>query len=205
MIFTFDLRAMKKSIHHSIPFFLVLTAICFISFSKPELDNKSDRYYTTSSHLAFISDAPLEVIKAESKELKGVIDPDTRSFAFSVNNHSFQGFNSPLQKEHFNENYLETEKYPVCTYSGKIIDDVDFNKPGTYMVRTKGMMNIKGVGREKIVRSKLIVKENTLELISEFVVLLDDHNIRIPRIVYQKIAPEIQVKLDAVLELQQNP
>jgi polyisoprenoid-binding protein YceI len=159
------------------------------------------RYFITTSRLAFTSAAPLETIKAQSTSMRGVLDATNRTFAFRVDNQSFKGFNSALQREHFNENYLESDQFPESTFSGKIIDDIDFTKPGTYIVRAKGMLTLRGVARERIIRSTVIVTKELLIIKADFNVLLDDHNIRIPRIVYQKIAPEIQINMNAELAL----
>ncbi|HOS47091.1 MAG TPA: YceI family protein [Bacteroidia bacterium] len=162
----------------------------------------SSVYFIKSSKIRFKSEAPLETIIAESTEMKGMLDLQSKNFAFTVNNESFKGFNSPLQREHFNDNYLDTDKYPVISYTGRIIDEIDFNKPGTYTVRAKGMMNVKGINRERLIKSVVDVKPNSIKITSEFTVLLDDYSIRIPRVVNQKIAPEIQITLSANLEPQ---
>jgi len=157
-------------------------------------------YKVTSSKVKFKSDAPLEVIVAESAELNGLLDVKTKLFAFTVNNESFKGFNSQLQQTHFNDNYLETDKYPVISFSGKIIDDIDFNSAGNYVVRTKGMLNIKGVNREQLIKSTVEIKDGKIKILSSFSILLDDYNIRIPRIVSQKIAPEIFIDINTIME-----
>lgn len=150
----------------------------------------------------FTSDAPLELIEARSDQLRGLIDPEKNTFAFSVPMSSFEGFNSPLQKEHFNENYLESPKYPKATFAGKIIEDIDYSQDGVYTIRAKGRMNIHGVERERIIRSRLRIEDGKWTVKSEFKVLLQEHNITIPRIVHQKIAEEIKVVLEAEFQKQ---
>lgn len=162
------------------------------------------RFYISASRVTFFSKAPLETITAESTELKGVLDLTTRMVAFSVNNKSFIGFNNPLQKEHFHENYLESEKHPRCTFTGKIIDEFDAGKEGVYPVRVKGMMTVKGVGVERIIKGTLVVKGKEIFLSSVFMVQVIDHEIRIPRIVQQKIAPQIEVTLQATLKREEK-
>ncbi len=145
--------------------------------------------------VSFISDAPLELIRAESEALRGVLDPVTRSFAFTLRINSFEGFNSDIQKTHFLENYLEEKKFPVATFSGKIIEDTPFDIPGTYSVRAKGMLSIHGVTKERIIRGDLTIQDDSMVLDALFIVPLEDHGISIPRIVRQKIAEEIVVTL----------
>src|SRR6478735_5467738 len=95
-------------------------------------------YQTVSGTISFRSEAPLELIRASSDQLIGLLDNDKKNFSFKINIRSFQGFNSPLQKEHFNENYLESDKYPEASFKGKIIEDIDLDKDGVYEVRAKG-------------------------------------------------------------------
>lgn len=147
----------------------------------------------------FKSDAPLEVIQAKSSKLRGVIDTSKQTFAWTVDIKTFEGFNSPLQREHFNENYMETKKYPKASFAGKIIEKVDFQKNGIYTIRAKGKLNIHGVEQERIIKSQLEVNGNKLRVLSSFGVPLTDHNITIPKVVYQKIAEEINVTVDAEL------
>ena len=155
------------------------------------------RYRTVEGSAFFRSDAPLELIEARSAQLQGIIDPANQQFAFSVPIRSFEGFNSPLQREHFNENYLESPRFPKATFSGRIIEPVDFSKDGDYTVRAKGKLTIHGIERERIIRGKLRVRGDRLELESDFSVLLSEHDIAIPNLVYQKIAEEILVQIRA--------
>jgi hypothetical protein len=178
------------------PALLIAMLTFTVAFIQPD---NSAHFFVKESKTVFRSDASLESIVAESEELKGVIDAANKNFAFSINNNSFKGFNSALQKEHFNENYLESERNPISTFSGKIIDEVDFSKPGIYTVRAKGMLQLRGIQRERIIRGVVEVKPGVLILKVNFIVTLDEYDIRIPRIVYQKIAPDIHVNIDAKL------
>lgn len=161
--------------------------------------NEPGIFRCENGKLSFKSDAPLEVIQAKSNKLRGAIDTAKQTFAWSVDIKTFEGFNSPLQREHFNENYMESKKYPKASFAGKIIENVDFKKNGTYTVRAKGQLNIHGVEQERIIKSQLEVDGNKLRVLSTFTVLLSDHNISIPKVVYQKIAEEIAVTVNAEL------
>lgn len=149
--------------------------------------------------VGFKSDAPLEVIQAKSNKLRGAIDTTKQTFAWTVEIKTFEGFNSPLQREHFNENYMESKKYPKASFAGKIIESVDFHKEGTYSVRAKGKLNIHGVEKERIIKSQMEIKGKKIRVHATFTVPLTDHNITIPKVVYQKIAEEIEVTVDAEL------
>ena len=166
------------------------------------LKAQSELFETTKSQIHFISEAPLEVIEASSTDLKGVIKPMERTFAFAVPIRSFQGFNSPLQQTHFNENYLETHDFPRATFTGKIIEQIDLFKDGEYTIRAKGILDIHGQEQERIIKIKVVVNDSMLQVTSFFTVLLEEHDIAIPRIVHQKIAEEIKVTVEATFKKQ---
>jgi len=157
-------------------------------------------YQTVNGIISFQSEAPLELIKASSDQLIDAIDVDKKNFTFKILMRSFQGFNSPLQKEHFNENYVESDKFPEASFKGKIIEDQDLTVDGTYELRAKGILTIHGVSQERIIKSNVTVNNKTITLKSSFSVLLSDHNIPIPKVVYQKLANEIKVDVNATLE-----
>lgn len=156
-------------------------------------------YKVSKGSIQFRSDAPLELIKASSDELAGLFDPDKKMFAFRIKVNTFSGFNGVLQKEHFNENYLETAKYPYASFEGKVIEDIDYNQPGTYNVRAKGNLTVHGITQERIIKVTLEVKNKTIAASSTFTVLLADHNITIPKVVHEKLASEIKVAVAAEL------
>ena len=159
-------------------------------------------YITRTGNVDFVSDAPLEIISASSEQLQGAVDLDKRTFDFVINNASFKGFNSPLQQEHFYENYIESHKYPRSTFEGKIIEDYNLTNDGTYSIRAKGILSVHGIEQERIIKCTLIKNSGSILIESDFKVPLEDHNIKIPRIVYQKIAEVIDVHVKAKLEKQ---
>lgn len=156
-------------------------------------------YGVKTGTITFRSDAPLELVKASSNQLKGVFDAEKKQFAFTLNVNTFKGFNSPLQQEHFNENYLESNKFPRASFEGKIIEDVDLKKSGFYNIRAKGNLTVHGVTQERIIKCELTIKNNIVSIKSNFTVLLADHNITIPKVVHEKLASEIKVEVNAEL------
>lgn len=173
--------------------FTVMLCLCLAFSAKGQL------YGTDKGRVSFRSDAPLELISASSQKLKGRFDIGKKIFAFSIPVNSFEGFNSPLQKEHFNENYLESAVFPNASFSGKVIEDIDINTPGTYTIRAKGNLTVHGVTQERIIKSEVTVKPGSILIHSTFTVLLNEHNIPIPKVVYEKLASEIKVEVTAEL------
>ncbi|HNG64065.1 MAG TPA: YceI family protein, partial [Ferruginibacter sp.] len=100
-------------------------------------------------------------------------------------------------KEHFNENYLESDKYANATFTGHIIEEDDFTRDGNYNIRAKGKFVIHGVEQERLLQGDLVVKNGTIKLVCIFTVLLSEHDIKIPRIVHEKLAAEINVIVNA--------
>lgn len=183
---------------------LRLSILLFLSFSRllagAQVSDSDTIFQSQKGYVSFVSDAPLEIISASSNSLKGIVDPAKGTFAFQLETKTLTGFNSPLQQEHFYENYIESEKYPRASFQGKIIEKIDFNKPGTLDIRAKGILDIHGKKMERIINCKLEVQKNSLTARSSFRVNLDDHNISIPKLVYQKIAEEILVDVEIRFE-----
>lgn len=149
-----------------------------------------------SISIHFISEAPLEVIKATNHTASGILDLETNRFAFKVFINNFKGFNNELQRVHFMENYLESTDFPISTFQGRILNPNDIKDEGKSLVKVKGILNIHGVKDERIIEV-LIEKSNDSSVIfdSTFNVLLVDHDINIPRIVTHKISESILVNV----------
>ena len=105
-------------------------------------------------------------------------------------------FDQELMKEHFNENYLESEKYKSATYKGQINEKVNLKKPGVYEVSVTGLLSIHGVEQNRTISGTVTVIKNQLRVQTKFNVKLVDHDIKIPTIVFQNIAEVIDVTVD---------
>ena len=158
------------------------------------------RFEVVDGKIDFTSDAPLELIQAKSDKAQGIIDPKTLQFAFIVGTGSFKGFNSELQRQHFNEKYMETDKYYQSSFSGVIQEPVDFKKDGVYKVNAKGSLLIHGKKQLRTIPGTVTVKDGKVEVDSDFKVTLADHDITVPKVVNQKVATEIYVKLKFIME-----
>ncbi len=159
-----------------------------------------DHYRIARSTITFVSEAPLERITATNRAATGLLDVGERTFALRVPMVDFQGFNAPLQREHFNENYMGSRLWPNAVFKGRIIEAVDLTRPGTHAVRAKGSLTIRGVEHERIVPCDLVVNADGVRVTARFDVALSDHEIRIPRVVEQKIAAVVQVDADVLFQ-----
>ena len=176
--------------------FIIFLCLALPSFTTP-YNLAGNIYAVRKSLVIFHSNAPLELIRASSNKLRGLLDIEKRTFAFKIPVSSFHGFNSPLQEVHFNENYMESEKYPDISFEGKIIEDYDLTQNGNYEIRAKGVLNVHGVDQERIIKTSLVIKDKQINAKSKFTVLLADHNIKIPKVVEEKLASEIMVEVEA--------
>ena len=183
---------MKKNI--SVLLFFIVTCIVLLAFI-----TVNSIYKVTDGKITFVSEASFETITAFSEKLNGMMDTSNQEFAFFVANKSFEGFNGLLQREHFNESYLESDKNPKSFFTGRIIEKIIFSKPGIFYVRAKGLLMIHGVEQERIIKCVLLIENGTIKVTSKFSVFLADHDINVPRIVFEKISPEIKIQVEAVM------
>lgn len=157
---------------------------------------------STSTDITFFSKAPLEDIEAENKEGKSLIKTSTNDIAWVVSIRGFH-FEKPLMEEHFNENYMETEKgkeYKTASFKGKINEEIDWTKDGVYKVTATGMLTIHAVSKKRTLEGELEIKDGKVMLISEFKVNLEDHDIEIPKMVLKNIAETVDVKVAGTYE-----
>ena len=152
-------------------------------------------YKTLKSNIEFRSEAPMELIQAKSKKLVGLLNTEKQTYAFQVSVISFQGFNSELQREHFNENYMESTKYPKIKFVGKIQDQIDFKGSFEKEVTLKGNLTLHGITKERTIKTTIKKMGDKITANSKFDIVLGDHNIKIPTIVNQKLAKVITVSV----------
>ncbi len=143
----------------------------------------------------------MENIEAHSNSLLGVIDPTSNKVAFTMFITSFE-FKKDLMQKHFNENYLESDKYPKATFIGKINEDVNLLTKGIYKVNVTGKLTLHGIEQERTLPGELIVNEGRLNLTSNFKIKLADHKVDVPQMVVKNIAEEVDVKVFANFTLE---
>ena len=150
---------------------------------------------TRNGYIGFFSKTPLEDIKAETTQAAGALDLSRQTLAFAV---LMKGFLFPkeLMQEHFNENYIESDKYPKATFSGTYSGTVDAAKPGTYPVQVKGALTLHGVTKTIDVPAVIQVQPGTLTGKASFALKPEDFAIAIPALVREKIAQQIAVTVN---------
>src|SRR5918993_1157917 len=120
----------------------------------------AQRVYTKNGNISFFSKSPLEDITARNNEVMSVIDQKTGDIQFSVLIKSFR-FKKSLMEDHFNESYMESDKYPKAAFKGMIADisQVDFSRDGHYPVMVNGDLTIHGITNKVTSKGEIIVKD----------------------------------------------
>lgn len=160
----------------------------------------AQKYMTKTGSISFYSDAPVEKIEAHNKQVNIAYDVATTDLVCKVLIKSFE-FEKALMQEHFNENYLESDKYPTAIYKGKITNasEINFGKDGSYKATTEGDLIIHGAAK-KIKESGVIqIKGGKAFLIATFTVLLKDYNVKVPNNLINNISDNIKISINAEL------
>jgi hypothetical protein len=168
-------------------YLITLAFICLVWSANAQL------FTTQTGEISFFSKTPMEDIDAVNKQVGSIIKSATNEVAVQMRVTNFI-FPNKLMQEHFNENYLETDKYPNATFKGKIKETVDLKVEGTYAVTASGTATIHGVSRPVELKGTLVSTGKTLALTCIFDIHLDEYKIDIPKIVFKKIAEVIKVK-----------
>lgn len=179
---------MKKTI------LFVTLAIAFISFAFSPAGNV---LITHTGHISFFSKATMENIEANNYQVSSSLNTSNGEMAFSVLVKSFQ-FEKAKMQEHFNENYMESDKYPKSTFKGSITDfkSVNLGKDGTYKVHVAGDLTIHGVTKKVDEPGTITVKGSQINAKSSFPIKIADYNITIPAVVKDKVAEVVTVSVD---------
>lgn len=158
----------------------------------------AQKYYTKNGNISFFSKTSMENIKADNNQVMSVLNTQTGEIQFSLLIKSFH-FEKALMEEHFNENYLESDKFPKAGFKGTITDmsRVSFTTDGLYTVPVSGEMTLHGVTKKITTTGTLTVKAGKISAISKFFIKLSEYNISIPSLVKDNIAESVEVNVNS--------
>ncbi|NUQ24506.1 MAG: YceI family protein [Saprospiraceae bacterium] len=159
------------------------------------------KYFTRDGKISFFSDTPLEKIEAHNSKATSVLDASNGNLEFAVLIKAFQ-FEKALMQEHFNENYMESSKFPKSSFKGKVtnIKDINLKKDGEYNATVKGQLTIHGVTKDVETTGKFVVAGGKISAKSAFNVAVADYNITIPAVVRDNIAKTVKIAVDIKFE-----
>jgi polyisoprenoid-binding protein YceI len=160
-----------------------------------------DKFFTRTGKISFFSKASMEDIEAKNKTVTAVIDSKTGGIQFAVQMKAFE-FEKQLMQQHFNENYVESDKFPKGEFRGTITNNSEINyaRDGNYTAKVKGKMTIHGVTKDVETTGTIKVDEGKLDINATFNILLSDYKIKIPSVVKDKVSNSIKVTVDCKLE-----
>ena len=162
------------------------------------------RLLDRAGNVRFFSEAPLENIEATTQQALGVLDIESNKVAVSILMKSFH-FEKALMEEHFNENYVESDKYPKATFTGIITNPVDYSENGISEINVKGELTIHGETKPVSALTTFNVKDKMIEVKTKFIVKVAEYKIKIPSVVIDNIAEEVEVTASFKFKKEETP
>ena len=170
-----------------------LTFFSFLSFSQ-------EKYISRNGQIQFIASTPLETIDPVNNHVSCILDTENGKIVFQLKMISFK-FEKALMEEHFNEKYVESDKFPKSTFVGQIQNWDDFTWNGIEQdVVVKGKITIHGIEKEIIAKGVIETSKSTISLSSSFDIIILDFGIKIPRLVRDKISETVKVEVNLTLK-----
>jgi len=157
----------------------------------------AQKYMTKTGKIRFFSDTPMEKIEAVNKQVNSALDLSNGQMVFKVLMKSFE-FEKALMQEHFNENYVESHKFPNAAFKGTVagIAAIDFSKNGKHNVEVEGDLTIHGVTKKVKTKGTLESKDGKIIGHAVFNVVVKDFEISIPTAVVKQISDTIEITVD---------
>lgn len=183
---------------------ILVASFLFLSMSAL---HAQDKYFTKEGKINFNATSPSSPEKVEgiNKSVICVEDIKTGNIQFAAIMKAFE-FERSLMQEHFNENYVESDKYPKAEFKGMIANngDVNYTKDGSYPVTVKGKLSIHGETKDVETNGTLTVKNGKIAAVATFDVALADYKVSIPSLVADKVAKVAKISVDCLLEPLKN-
>jgi len=177
--------------------------VCVLFLIPAAFADAQNIYMTKNGKVSFYSRARSpEKVEADNNEVSSVVNTQTGDLVFAILLKSFH-FESALMEEHFNENYVESNKFPKSTFKGKVVNlsAINFAKDGAYPATVEGELTLHGVTKKVSYTGSFIIKAGKINATSKFTIKLKDYNVSIPSLVADKISEDIDVTVDCKYEL----
>ena len=170
-----------------------ITLICLVALG---INANAQVYRGDKCSIKFFSETKMENIDAENKFTKPVFNAKDGHFIVEAQQTAFE-FKSAFMQEHYNENYVESEKYPTAKFDGFVVEKIDYTKDGTYNVSIVGKLSMHGVELPRTITGTIAIKGGAIIMDSKFDIKVADHKIKVPSLYVEKIAENIQVTFHA--------
>ncbi|HEY0299019.1 MAG TPA: YceI family protein [Arachidicoccus sp.] len=165
--------------------------VCTVSYSL-----KAQKFFTRNGEISFNSKTPAETIQAENKQVLAIIDPEAKQVAFNLLIKGFL-FQKQLMQDHFNEEVMESDKFPKASFTGKITDAIDLAKIGKYHVHITGQLTMHGITKPISAEANIDVSSSAIKAACAFKVAYEDYNIKMPSVLQNNISKTIAISVNA--------
>lgn len=169
-------------------------ALMIIFFLSAFFSLSAQRYVSENGLISFFSQAPVENIKADNSKVTSLFSAENGTIAFSVPIKEFQ-FEKKLMQEHFNDKYMESDRFPRSTFAGKVTG-YSMSASGLQSVRAKGKITIHGIVKEIDIPGTFEMKNGNVLIKTKFKVLNKDYGIVIPQLLWKNVSEEIEITID---------
>jgi hypothetical protein len=156
-------------------------------------------YSAKEIYIHFYSPAPIADIEAITNTATTLLNTDKKELEIELNVSTFK-FKKALMQAHFNEKYIESNKYPKAEFKGKYKENINLEKDGVYTINLEGKFTLHGVERSKNIVCTILVKDRKITFETAFKVLSADHKIKAPDMIYRKVGQEVSVDAKGILE-----
>jgi polyisoprenoid-binding protein YceI len=180
----------------------LFTLLCTLLFINPA---PQSRFYTRTGNVAFICKGSLGKVEGTNSTTLAVLDSKSGAMEFVLQVKSFS-FQKQLMQQHFNEEYVESDKFPEAEFKGSITNnsEINYTQQGSYVCRAKGKLTIHGVTKDIDVPATIKITDGKINAISTFTILLSDYDIKIPSLVKDQVSNVVTITVNCDLELLKN-
>lgn len=179
-------------------YFFLIVFIIVCSFN-----TKAQVYNAQEMYIHIFSPAPIADIEAISNAAVASINTSKNEIDIELKVGSFK-FKKALMQTHFNEKYIESDKYPNAHFKGKFKDEIDLEKDGLYNITLEGRFSIHGVEKPKTINCSILVKDKKITFETAFKLMSADYKIKAPDIIYRKVGQEVSIDAKGILVKTKN-
>ncbi len=160
-------------------------------------------YSAKEIYIHFFSPAPIADIEAITNSAVTILNIDKKEIEIDLKVSDFK-FKKALMQAHFNEKYIESDKYPNSSFKGRFKEVINLEKDGIYTINSEGKFSIHGVEKPKTVPVVITVKDHKISFETSFKLLSADYKIKAPDILYRKVGQEVKVDASGILVKEKN-
>jgi hypothetical protein len=157
----------------------------------------SQIYLCKNGNISFFQETSVEDIDARSTKLLSILNTENNMIAYKVDMESFI-FEKSLMRDHFNENYVESNKYPTAVFRGVINEKIDWSKDGVYNITSIGDMVMHGISKRITEKGTLTIKNGEINITNFFTIKFTDYGVKIPNLLSKQLAESVDITINCI-------